>query len=66
MINFGKYKGKYTLMDIAEFDLQYICWIAENIPSLHNRLDNEDKDTLKKLVHPIQYLEGKYGEIKKR
>ena len=38
----------------------YLEWCFENIPDFMSKLDDEDKENLKKLAHPIEYINKKY------
>ena len=60
MLNFGKYKGK-TLSQVFACDVQYVTWMANNIPDIDSKLDDEDKTTLFKYAFPYEYIKEKYG-----
>lgn len=62
MLQFGQYKGK-DLSDVADFDYQYVTWVANNIPNLNKRLDSKDYHFINMLIHPADYLHSTYKDF---
>ena len=58
-LTFGKHKGK-SIMEVFDYDYNYLEWCFENIPNFMSKLDQEDKENLRKLAHPIEYINNKY------